>query len=387
MGGRGSDSRWNNPSDSNRFDNQRRDPDNNSYFRSGSGQPMPPGEMSRREYLDDVIIPRPPSFSRDSRSPEYKKRDNDFPEAPRFDRGLDDYPRSFNQQGGNSGFRGDIDERYPRPSTSGRYNLDRPSTYSGIKGENLDRGPNFRGRKREFDHRNDFEGQRSYKNQHFVPKQKSSWEPQMKRGKPFKQEFVPKLNAGGAVSDPLNAEKNIKMAVIPEDYPEVVLDEEQMNLVQSFVLEKIDLRSEGIKPSFNDCKIESDYLIFDCFNINTKNWLKKTLSESPIEGVPLKMISAKEITNFTEVSISIPDKEETPANVLKRIENQNEGFKTKLWKVLHSELDDEKLTIFLNIDSRSLEKIRRSEFKLGYKFTRVKVELIGEDPEKLIGNL
>ncbi len=201
----------------------------------------------------------------------------------------------------------------------------------------------------------------------------------MKKEKPFVKDNVSRKDFHEEV------EKSIKVAVVPFEYPDVALDAEQMNQIQNFVLAKIDLRTEGLKPSFNSCNIEQDYLVFDCYSTNTKKWLAKTLlEESPLEDVRLKVISLSELTTFTEASILIPDRDTDAMMALKRIENQNERLKTGAWKLLHSHVDEKGLTIFVNIDMRSLQKIKSSEFKLGYKFTRVNVELLGPDPLKLL---
>jgi hypothetical protein len=191
---------------------------------------------------------------------------------------------------------------------------------------------------------------------------------------------------------------SIKTAVVPKEYPNVTLDQEQMNQIQNFILEKIDTRVAGTKPTFNDCTIKSDCLVFDCFNNLTRVWLKTVIEESPIEGVPLTLIDARHLGGWSKVSIFIPEKDIDVKMVLKRIGNQNECLKTDKWRVIHSDSEhDTGTTIFANIDTLSLKRIKQVDCKLGeknpfyiksiiiiyyifigYKFSRINVEILGE---------
>lgn len=172
--------------------------------------------------------------------------------------------------------------------------------------------------------------------------------------------------------------ESIKAAVVPLDYPNIMLDEEQMKQVQNYVIDKIDSRVIGPKPCFNDCIIVSDCLIFDCFNKLTRLWLKEILETSPIEDIPLKLMDARQVSGYGKVSIYIPEKNVDSATVLKRIQNQNDCLKTGKWKVFHSEADEKGLTIFANVDKVSLRRIKMVDCKLGYKFSRVAVDILGE---------
>ncbi|XP_046683335.1 uncharacterized protein LOC124369375 [Homalodisca vitripennis] len=125
------------------------------------------------------------------------------------------------------------------------------------------------------------------------------------------------------------AVSGIRVGVLHSNFPETLLTTEQMEKIQSFILEAIVEEQEGpYSPRFYGINRRQVVLIFTCENTETAEWLKGMQdSLKPWEGASLKIVPEEEITRARIATVYLPDSiHETTDKIMKFLEDKIKSY-------------------------------------------------------------
>ncbi|XP_046684363.1 uncharacterized protein LOC124370116 [Homalodisca vitripennis] len=129
----------------------------------------------------------------------------------------------------------------------------------------------------------------------------------------------------------------IRVGVLHSNFPETLLTTEQMEKIQSFILEAIVEEQEGpYSPRFYGINRRQGVLIFTCENTETAEWLKgKQDSLKPWEEASLRIVPEEEIPRARIATVYLPDSIlDTTEKITKLLKGQNKELSVGEWNVL-----------------------------------------------------
>ncbi|XP_046671012.1 uncharacterized protein LOC124361020 [Homalodisca vitripennis] len=145
----------------------------------------------------------------------------------------------------------------------------------------------------------------------------------------------------------------IRVGVLHSNFPETLLTTEQMEEIQSFILEAIVEEQEGpYSPRFYGINRRQGVLIFTCENTETAEWLKgKQDSLKPWEGASLKIVPEEEIPRARIATVYLPDSiHETTDKIMKFLKGQNKELSVGEWNVLRRSDEGKSVLLTLAVD-------------------------------------
>ncbi|KAL1457415.1 hypothetical protein WDU94_007649 [Cyamophila willieti] len=166
-----------------------------------------------------------------------------------------------------------------------------------------------------------------------------------------------------------------KMAIVHADYPDVEFTEEQFQLIQTIILEKID-DATHINPGFTGIRLEAGAVMLYCYDHGTANWIKgigETLI--PWDGARLKAMKATDLPRGIRAIFSVPEvlKDSDPTAIIRKVAAQNKGLDTSKWKILNSQKLEKSTKLVVRMDHDSWATIAAKDKHIFLGFTRVLV--------------
>ncbi|XP_071053658.1 uncharacterized protein [Onthophagus taurus] len=168
-----------------------------------------------------------------------------------------------------------------------------------------------------------------------------------------------------------------KMGIADSLFPEVNLTTAQMQAIQEVIISRIVDLSEGhegdIKPKFLGTTFKAGWLVVNCENQETADWIKSvTPTLQPWEGASLMAIDEKELPRATIMNAYFPNSaDEKSDRILKIVKGQNEGLNTNEWRVLKRTTEGSSAFLTLSVDHPSVENLKRTNYKVSYKFGQI----------------
>lgn len=182
----------------------------------------------------------------------------------------------------------------------------------------------------------------------------------------------------------------IKMSVIPGDYPESRLTEEQGSLIQAAIIQEIWKCQPGRGPKFNHSQMEQGMVVIHCANEEAMAWLQETtLQLKPWEGAQLKAIPTKEVAPRVRVSVWIPKgllDAEQPAKLLGHLKTQNEGIDPEGWRIFDVGTEPKGSRLIIGMDQNSLKVLAKRDFKLYLGLTMLTFRVMDPKSKNVAGN-
>ena len=169
--------------------------------------------------------------------------------------------------------------------------------------------------------------------------------------------------------------KSVKVGIVPAQYPEKKLSEEEVMKIRKDVLKLIfEQRAGNIKPKFTQlATAKSGWLLFHCSNEETANWLKSQSYWTDMECVAIdeKQFPAEHIlTGYFKYS-----SEDTTAFILGMVEGQNEGLHTQNWREINRKDEGHLAIITVEVDEASMISLRKTDLLIDYAYGKVKLKL------------
>lgn len=170
-----------------------------------------------------------------------------------------------------------------------------------------------------------------------------------------------------------------KMAFISED-PEGTLTAEEVELVKSWILGRIDANETGQHyPHFTECRSWAGALHIHCADQQSKEWLGAQLSQSkPWEGARLRFLDVKDLPKPVRAMVWIPGPVMKPESIFKRMEKQN-AITTGEWRAVDRREDPKGQQLIVLMDQTSWDKMGKAcDHRPYINFTRVKFRLLAK---------
>lgn len=195
-----------------------------------------------------------------------------------------------------------------------------------------------------------------------------------KRAKTTEGSAAPAKGAKPSFSQVLTG---VKIGIMHSSYPEVLLKMEELEAIQEAILDKIVEIGKGaaIKPQFHQIHKRPGWLGITCTDKATAEWMKGLQDElQPWSGATLKIVSEAEMPH-TEILVAyVPGSQDyTDEKILGLIEAQNEGLNAKSWRILRKTVAGSSLEITLSVDVQSSERLKKLNYKIGYRFGQIQL--------------
>ncbi|KAK5640276.1 hypothetical protein RI129_011087 [Pyrocoelia pectoralis] len=149
-----------------------------------------------------------------------------------------------------------------------------------------------------------------------------------------------------------------RMAIIHEDLG-ITLSEEETGKIQTWILDRIDNISIGaVSPKFIECLHREGALHITCADQVSVDWLRSELSgATPWEGGKLRFVEERDLSKTIRAHAWIPESQEEPETVLRRIEIQNVGVATSNWQVIERKANGRGQTLIVLMNQTSWDKM------------------------------
>jgi hypothetical protein len=180
--------------------------------------------------------------------------------------------------------------------------------------------------------------------------------------------------ASGHVTTYAETTKLIKVAVLAKEYPEKLLSADELTQLEDAIISEV-AGGATCKIQFGGIHFRPGYVVVDCVNKETSEWLKQRATQlKDWKGVELMACLGDDIPRAHNVTIYFPRSAGKEAKfVLSLVEAQNEGLCTHMWKVLRSKDESGGKLLTIGIDDLSCEKIRADGHRIYFRFGKIPV--------------
>lgn len=169
--------------------------------------------------------------------------------------------------------------------------------------------------------------------------------------------------AGGARSY-REAASAIKLAVVPDNFPDSKITEEQRVIIEDELMDHFKILENGYFPSFSGSYLERGAVIISCRDELTKDWVTATIAErKPLgEDLPLKVGLRKEILRANKVFFRAPARlsNRSTEQVIDFLEKQNPDLLVKDWRIVAAKPDSRGQGFVCFVDDACLELIKKA---------------------------
>ncbi|XP_015127907.1 uncharacterized protein LOC107048951 isoform X3 [Diachasma alloeum] len=175
---------------------------------------------------------------------------------------------------------------------------------------------------------------------------------------------------------------SVKLAVIPQSYPNQKLDAGGVTEVKKLLKEAILALPDGVKaPTFDGVWERDGAVVVNCTDKPTENWLKTLFPENKISGHAVHVVSLSELTKKHSIVVYVEDPEITSQEALCFLEKQNKGLMASKWVVVRgSETKDAKNSNFVAlIDHSALAGLKACNFRPHCGLQKATVRELGQD--------
>ncbi|XP_055712229.1 uncharacterized protein LOC129807164 [Phlebotomus papatasi] len=180
---------------------------------------------------------------------------------------------------------------------------------------------------------------------------------------------------------------SVPIGILSSNYPNQSLTTEQMLTVQKCVMDRIlEQANKELKPQFSGCNFKMGWMLFDCSNRSTAEWLKGIVDDlQPWQGASLKAVEASDIPRLHVIKGYFPNSaEKTSEAILGYVAAQNDGLEAQKWGVIRRETEGSGVLITLSIDHSAAEQLKKCSFKIHYQFGTVQLKSKGSLRENYV---
>lgn len=153
-----------------------------------------------------------------------------------------------------------------------------------------------------------------------------------------------------------------KLVIAPVDYPGSLLGQGQDELVARELLAALDSIPQGKEvPRFEGTRCDQGALWVTCSDEMAKKWLRETVPLiKPWEGASLRVFERECLPRLVRMTAVFPGSNEDMRAALTRLQRQNPGLQTPLWRVWDRRQVKGATHVVLGVDAISLERLKAS---------------------------
>ncbi|KAL7635476.1 UNVERIFIED_CONTAM: hypothetical protein RMT77_014545 [Armadillidium vulgare] len=172
---------------------------------------------------------------------------------------------------------------------------------------------------------------------------------------------------------------DIKIGIVTNDFPETLLTMEQQKAIEEDILSKVEESGADISPQFHNSAFMPGFLLIICDGEATAKWLKSVIEGlNPWREIGLKAVEGDNIPQSIIMTGFFPhssgDKNE---RILALMKSQNKQLEIEKWKLLKREDKGTATLMVFFIDQHSETTLKLNNFKLNYKFGKVRLTKSG----------
>ncbi|XP_015183052.1 PREDICTED: uncharacterized protein LOC107069883 [Polistes dominula] len=155
-----------------------------------------------------------------------------------------------------------------------------------------------------------------------------------------------------------------KLAIVPVDYPEVVLGQGQDELLERGLLKALDsIPMDQVVPHFEGTRCGQGILWVTCSDDQAKAWLKAIVpSLKPWKGAQLQVLEGEQLPRLKKMTAVFPSTDESMPIVLRRLQRQNPELSVSLWRVWGRRSVQGNIHAVLGVDVASLGRLKELGF-------------------------
>jgi hypothetical protein len=176
----------------------------------------------------------------------------------------------------------------------------------------------------------------------------------------------------------------IKMAIIHKRHPDVKLEQTQVDIIQTRLLNAVDRSPSGeTPPQLLYPRFAQGLFWITCANESCKVWLVRTISDlgELWEGAELTVVDSKDLPKRHRVLVRIPDTSEI-ATVMTRLRIQNPELNTADWSVMSRKVTEREQKLALSIDHDSFKTLARVNLKVFWGLGRIIFRTLKDEKKK-----
>uniref|UniRef100_A0A1B6F754 DUF4780 domain-containing protein n=1 Tax=Cuerna arida TaxID=1464854 RepID=A0A1B6F754_9HEMI len=166
---------------------------------------------------------------------------------------------------------------------------------------------------------------------------------------------------GGSGETFKQALTTIKIAVVPENYPDNKLTEEQAEQIQTALIGAIETLEDGDCAQLSGSYVERGAVILSCMTKKTADWLINIVpSLTPWEGAKLAAGERSVLLRVTKVVLKTPKQlaSTEPSRLVAMLGKQNPSFDASNWKIISCKGDANGQTLVFLVDDTALKAIK-----------------------------
>ncbi|XP_043063596.1 uncharacterized protein LOC122319866 [Drosophila ficusphila] len=197
---------------------------------------------------------------------------------------------------------------------------------------------------------------------------------------------VPKASEGSAKQPPsistapltgthtshAEAAKRVRVAVLPEDFPQVHLSHEELSELEEAIMDDVITSAWDTAVAFRGIHFRVGYLLIDCLDQDSADWLRAVL---PLlrtwKGVPLETKVGEDIP--AAYNVFCPRSSERENEELLTMLGRQNSLETDAWGVVSRRNDGGGALLVIGIDQLTRDEIVARGHQLNFRYGTVSV--------------
>ncbi|GJQ68337.1 hypothetical protein Trydic_g16931 [Trypoxylus dichotomus] len=173
---------------------------------------------------------------------------------------------------------------------------------------------------------------------------------------------------------------DIRMAIVPENYPESSIFQEQAELIRNCILQELGKLNVGApEPKFSEVRHRAGMLRAACVDAGTCSWLAGVVRNCALwDGAKLKLVREDDLPKPIKALVWIPGPQMESHQILHRFKVQNQKLPMSSWRVVSTKADPKGQQMVVAMDESSWKVLQNTYHgRLYLQFSSVSFRLLG----------
>ncbi|XP_043064805.1 uncharacterized protein LOC122320703 [Drosophila ficusphila] len=168
------------------------------------------------------------------------------------------------------------------------------------------------------------------------------------------------------------AAKRVRVAVLPEDYPQVYLSNEELAELEEAIMDDVVTSEWDSAVAFRGIHFRVGYLLIDCLDQDSADWLRAVTPQLRTwKGVPLDTRVGEDIPAAYNVTVFCPRSAERSNEELLMMLGRQNRMEVDSWKVISRRNDRGGALLVIGIDQLTRDEIVSKGHQLNFRFGTV----------------
>ncbi|XP_043064719.1 uncharacterized protein LOC122320591 [Drosophila ficusphila] len=183
------------------------------------------------------------------------------------------------------------------------------------------------------------------------------------------------------------ATKRVRVAVLPEEYPQVHLSHEELSELEEAIMDDVVMSAWDTAVAFRAIHFRVGYLLIECLDQDSADWLRAFVPQLRTwKGLPLGTRVGEDIPAVFNVTVFCPRSAERSNEELLMMFGRQNKLKTDAWKVISRKNDGGGALLVIGIDQLTRDEIVSKGHQLDFRFGTVSVSDLRRAEKKAAAN-